>query len=64
MPGDFDIGNDFHTGVDYYEQYEYQDLEDAERAAAREEYLSTGIEPTGGELCPDFNPKTGEPLDE
>lgn len=31
---------------------------------AWEEYLSTGIDPTGGELGPDFDPETGEPLDE
>ena len=29
---------------------------------AYEEYLSTGIDPTGGELGPDFDPETGEPL--
>ena len=29
-----------------------------------EEYLSTGIDPTGGELGPDFDPETGEPLEE
>lgn len=31
---------------------------------AWEEYLSTGIDPTGGELGPDFDPDTGRPLDE
>lgn len=31
---------------------------------AWEEYLSTGIDPTGGELGPDFDPETGEPLEE
>lgn len=31
---------------------------------AWEEYLSTGIDPTGGELGPDFDPETGEPLDD
>ena len=31
---------------------------------AWEEYLSTGIDPTGGELGPDFDPETGAPLDE
>jgi len=31
---------------------------------AWEEYLSTGIDPTGGELVPDFDPETGEPLDD
>lgn len=31
---------------------------------AWDEYLSTGIDPTGGELGPDFDPKTGEPLEE
>ena len=63
MPSGYDIENDFHTGVDYNEQYEYQEMEDAERDAAWEEYLSTGIDPTGGELGPDFDPETGEPLD-
>jgi hypothetical protein len=33
------------------------------RDAAWEEYLSTGIDPTGGELGPDFDPETGEPLE-
>lgn len=28
-----------------------------------EEYLTTGIDPTGGELGPDFNPETGESLE-
>lgn len=63
MHTEFDIENDFHTGFDYNEQYEYQDLEDEERDAAWEEYLSTGIDPTGGELGPDFDPETGEPLE-
>lgn len=31
---------------------------------AWDEYLSTGIDPTGGELGPDFDPDTGEPLEE
>ena len=31
---------------------------------ALDEYLSTGIDPTDGELGPDFDPKTGEPLEE
>ena len=36
---------------------------------AYEEYLSTGSDPTGGdptggELGPDFDPETGEPLEE
>ena len=31
---------------------------------AWEEYLSTGIDPTGGELGLDFDPETGEPIDE
>ena len=26
--------------------------------------MSTGIDPTGGELGPDFDPDTGRPLDE
>lgn len=30
---------------------------------AWQEYMSTGIDPTGGELGPDFDPETGEPLD-
>lgn len=54
----------FKTGSDYNEQYEYQELEDDERDAAWEEYLSTGIDPTGGELGPDFEPVTGEELPE
>ena len=29
---------------------------------AYEEYLSTGIDPTGGELGPDFNTETGEEI--
>lgn len=56
--------DDFKTGSDYNEQYEYQELEDDERDAAWEEYLSTGIDPTGGELGPDFDPETGEDLPE
>ena len=56
--------DDFKTGSDYNEQYEYQELEDDERDAAWEEYLSTGIDPTGGELGPDFDPETGEELPE
>lgn len=31
---------------------------------AWEEYLSTGKDPTGGELEPDFDPETDEPLEE
>lgn len=31
---------------------------------AWDEYLSTGIDPTGGALGPDFDPETGEPLEE
>lgn len=31
---------------------------------AWDEYLSTGIDPTGGELGANFNPDTGRPLDE
>ena len=31
---------------------------------AYEEYLSTGIDPTGGELGPDFDPETGEPIED
>ena len=30
---------------------------------AYEEYLSTGIDPTGGELGPDFDSETGEEND-
>ena len=56
--------DDFNTGSDYNEQYEYQELEDDERDAAWEEYHSTGIDPTGGELGPDFDPETGEELPE
>ena len=56
--------DDFKTGHDYNEQYDYQELEDDERDAAWEEYLSTGIDPTGGELGPDFDPETGEDLPE
>lgn len=63
MSGSFDLG-DFNTGRNYNEPYEYQDLEDDERDAAWEEYMSTGIDPTGGELGPDFDPETGEPLEE
>lgn len=33
------------------------------RDEAWEEYMSTGIDPTGGELGLDFDPETGEPLD-
>lgn len=29
-----------------------------------DEYMSTGIDPTGGDLGPDFDPETGEYLDE
>lgn len=29
-----------------------------------DEYLSTGIDPTGGRLGPDFDPDTGEYLDD
>ena len=29
-----------------------------------DEYLSTGIDPTGGKLGPDFDPETGDPLEE
>ena len=61
MSHQYDI-DDFKTGSDYNEQYEYQELEDDERDAAWEEYLSTGIDPTGGELGPDFDPETGEEL--
>ena len=32
--------------------------------SAWEEYLSTGIDPTGGELGPDFDPETGIVYDE
>ena len=56
--------DDFKTGHNYNEQYDYQELEDDERDAAWEEYLSTGIDPTGGELGPDFVPETGEGLPE
>ena len=31
---------------------------------AWDEYMSTGIDPTGGDLGPDFDPETGEYLDE
>ena len=31
---------------------------------AYEEYLSTGIDPTGGELGPDFDPNTGKPIED
>lgn len=31
---------------------------------ALDEYYSTGIDPTGGEIGPDFDPKTGEPLED
>ena len=63
MAHDGDI-DDFKTGSDYNEQYEYQELEDDERDAAWEEYLSTGIDPTGGELGLDFEPVTSEELPE
>lgn len=59
----FDI-KDFNIGHVYNEQYEYQELEDDERDAAWEEYMSTGIDPTGGELGPDFDPETGRLLSE
>ena len=63
MSHHFDI-EDFNTGYDYNEQYEYQELEDDELDAAWEEYMSTGIDPTGGELGPDFDPETGRLLSE
>ncbi len=50
MHGDYNI-EDFNTGAESTDP-------------AREEYLSTGIDPTGGELGPDFDPETGEPLEE
>lgn len=50
MQGDYNI-EDFCTGTESTDQ-------------AWEEYLSTGIDPTGGELGPDFDPETGEPLEE
>lgn len=31
---------------------------------AWDEYLSTGTDPTGGSLGPDFDPETGEYLDD
>ena len=31
---------------------------------AYDEYFTTGNDPTGGEIGPDFNPETGEYLDE
>ncbi len=31
---------------------------------AYEEYLSTGIDPTGGELGPDIDPDSGEPIED
>ena len=31
---------------------------------AYEEYLSTGIDPTGGDLGPDFDAETGEEIDD
>lgn len=31
---------------------------------ALDEYFTTGIDPTGGEIGPDFNPETGEYQDE
>ena len=50
MHGDYNI-EDFNTGAESIDP-------------AWEEYLSTGIDPTGGELGPDFDPETGQPLDE
>ena len=32
--------------------------------SAWEEYMSTGIDPTGGELGPDYDPETGEPIED
>lgn len=40
------------------------DESEAYEDAAWEEYLSTGIDPTGGELGPDFDPETGRVFDE
>ena len=37
---------------------------DSHSDPAWDEYLSTGNDPTGGELGPDFDPETGEPLEE
>ena len=31
---------------------------------ALDEYYSTGIDPTGGEIGPDFNPETGEYIED
>lgn len=39
------------------------DESEAYEDAAWEEYLSTGIDPTGGELGPDFDPETGRVYD-
>lgn len=50
MLGDYNI-EDFNTGTESTDQ-------------AWEEYQSTGIDPTGGELGLDFDPETGQPLDE
>ncbi len=50
MIGDYNI-EDFSSGTESTDP-------------AWEEYLSTGIDPTGGELGPDFDPETGEPLEE
>ena len=50
MHGDYNI-EDFNTGAESTDP-------------AWEEYLSTGIDPTGGKLGPDFDPETGEPLEE
>ena len=50
MHGDYNI-EDFDTGAESTDP-------------AWEEYLSTGIDPTGGELGPYFDPETGEPLEE
>lgn len=47
---------------DWYELQE--DNEQIARDEAWEEYMSTGIDPTGGELGPDFDPATGRPLSE
>ncbi len=30
---------------------------------AYDEYYSTGVDPTGGEIGPDFDPETGEELE-
>ena len=47
---------------DWYEHQE--DNEQIARDEAWEEYMSTGIDPTGGELGPDFDPATDRPLSE